>query len=215
MLLNTFYPPVNKCDRLDAKIELLVVRIICCVTVLTSSMTEQMCLTHWVMACGVPEIVTALSVESGSMSPATWTWAPVVLTWTDNRRHKSYLLLKSARHHPNWNAVSSTPQITPNTFWHAGSSCKPNSNVCSNIWRGAQKHCPFRMSIHPPPIFTGIISGIFMSGNPKNTLVFKAEKNKSLTGVFYTWCQISREEIVCPRLRAGNSFPIYNKLLNK
>lgn len=47
---------------------------------LTSSMTEQMCLTHWVMACGVPEIVTALSVDSGNMSPATWTWAPVVLT---------------------------------------------------------------------------------------------------------------------------------------
>ena len=44
----------------------------------TSSMTEQMCRTHWVMACGAPEMVTALSVESGSMSPATCTWAPVV-----------------------------------------------------------------------------------------------------------------------------------------
>ncbi len=59
------------------------------------------------------------------------------------------------------------PQITPNTFWHAGSSCKPNSNVCSNIWRGVHKYCPFRMSIQPPPIFTGIISGIFMSSNKK------------------------------------------------
>lgn len=44
---------------------------------LTSSMTTQICLTHWMMASGVPEIVTARSVELGSMSPATWTWAPV------------------------------------------------------------------------------------------------------------------------------------------
>lgn len=40
-------------------------------------MTTQICLTHWMMASGVPEIVTARSVELGSMSPATWTWAPV------------------------------------------------------------------------------------------------------------------------------------------
>lgn len=39
----------------------------------TSSMTTQICLTHWMMASGVPEMVTALSVELGSMSPATWT----------------------------------------------------------------------------------------------------------------------------------------------
>lgn len=40
-------------------------------------MTTQICLTHWMMASGVPEIVTARSVELGSMSPATCTWAPV------------------------------------------------------------------------------------------------------------------------------------------
>lgn len=96
---------------LGAKIELSIVRIICCVTVLTSSMTEQMCLTHWVMACGVPEIVTALSVESGSMSPATWTWAPVVLTSPDNTRNKFYLLLKRGLHHPDWKAGSGTHRL--------------------------------------------------------------------------------------------------------
>lgn len=47
----------------------------------TSSMTTQICLTHWMMASGVPEMVTARSVELGSMSPATWTWAPV--DWRD------------------------------------------------------------------------------------------------------------------------------------
>lgn len=36
-------------------------------------MTTQICFTHWMMASGVPEIVTARSVELGSMSPATWT----------------------------------------------------------------------------------------------------------------------------------------------
>ena len=60
--------------------------------VLTSSMTEQMCLTHWVMACGVPEIVTALSVESGSMSPATCTWAPVVFQFQWHSRRKKVLV---------------------------------------------------------------------------------------------------------------------------
>lgn len=35
------------------------------------------------MASGVPEIVTARSVELGSMSPATWTWAPV--DWSRER----------------------------------------------------------------------------------------------------------------------------------
>lgn len=143
-------------------------KIICWLTALTSSITEQMCLTHWVMACGVPEIVTALSVESGSMSPATWTWAPVVLTSPDNRKYKGYLLLKRARHHPDWNAVSSTPQIILNTFWHAGSSCKPNSNVRSNIWRGAHKYCPFGMSIQALLILAGIINGIFTHPPPRH-----------------------------------------------
>lgn len=72
---------------------------------LTSSMTEQMCLTHWVMACGVPEMVTALSVESGSMSPATWTWAPVVLILPDIMRKQRLLSaeraqLKSSSNYP-------------------------------------------------------------------------------------------------------------------
>lgn len=69
------------------------------------------------------------------------------------------------------------PQITPSTFWHAESSCKPNSDVCSNIWRGAHKYCPFRESIQPTSIFTGIISAIFMSTNRENTPNLKAEKS--------------------------------------
>lgn len=44
---------------------------------LTSSITTQICFTHWMMASGVPDMVTARSVELGSMSPATCTWAPV------------------------------------------------------------------------------------------------------------------------------------------
>lgn len=143
-------------------------------------MTEQMCLTHWVMACGVPEIVTALSVESGSMSPATWTWAPVVLTSPDKRRNKAYLLLKRARHRPKLKCCFKHLQITPNTFWHAGSSCNPNSNVCSNIWRGVHKYCPFRMSLQPLPIFTGIISGIFMSSNQRNTHILKQRQTRKV-----------------------------------
>lgn len=47
---------------------------------LTSSMTTHICFTHWMMASGVPEIVTARSVEFGSISPATCTWAPVDLS---------------------------------------------------------------------------------------------------------------------------------------
>lgn len=43
------------------------------VTDCTSSITTQICLTHWIIASGVPEIVTARSVELGSMSPATCT----------------------------------------------------------------------------------------------------------------------------------------------
>lgn len=72
------------------------------------------------------------------------------------------------------------PQITLNTFWHAGSSCKPNSNVCSNIWRGVHKYCPFRMSIQPPSIFTSIISGIFMSSHQKNTHICKQRKTRKV-----------------------------------
>uniref|UniRef100_A0A3B3QCR5 Uncharacterized protein n=1 Tax=Paramormyrops kingsleyae TaxID=1676925 RepID=A0A3B3QCR5_9TELE len=35
-------------------------------------MTTQICFTHWIMASGEPEIVTALSVELGSMSPVPY-----------------------------------------------------------------------------------------------------------------------------------------------
>ncbi|KAG7248925.1 hypothetical protein CRUP_038443, partial [Coryphaenoides rupestris] len=38
---------------------------------------REICFTHCMMASGAPEMVTALSVELGSMSPATCTWAPV------------------------------------------------------------------------------------------------------------------------------------------
>ena len=51
-------------------------------------MTEQMCRTHRVMACGAPEMVTALSVDSGSMSPATCTWAPVVCNTATGAEHR-------------------------------------------------------------------------------------------------------------------------------
>lgn len=44
----------------------------------TSSMTTQICLTHSMMDCGIPAMVMARSVELGSMSPATWTCAPVL-----------------------------------------------------------------------------------------------------------------------------------------
>lgn len=47
---------------------------------LTSSMTTHICFTHWMIASGVPDIVTARSVEFGSISPATCTWAPVDLS---------------------------------------------------------------------------------------------------------------------------------------
>ncbi len=44
---------------------------------ITSSITVQMSLTHWMMASWLPDIVTPLSVELGRRSPATCTWAPV------------------------------------------------------------------------------------------------------------------------------------------
>lgn len=89
-------------------------------TPLTSSMTEQMCLTHWVMACGVPEMVTALSVESGSMSPATWTWAPVVLILPDIMRKQRLLSAEKSPVEkqlqlppklPPWNTLTSREQL--------------------------------------------------------------------------------------------------------
>lgn len=44
---------------------------------LTSSMTTQTCFTHSMIEWVVPAMVMARSVEFGSMSPATCTWAPV------------------------------------------------------------------------------------------------------------------------------------------
>lgn len=44
----------------------------------TSRMTAQIWRTHRMMASGTPDTVTARSVELGSRSPATCTWAPVV-----------------------------------------------------------------------------------------------------------------------------------------
>lgn len=42
-----------------------------------SIITQQMWYMHWVMDSDVPEIVTALSVELGNISLATWMDAPV------------------------------------------------------------------------------------------------------------------------------------------
>lgn len=152
---------------------------------LTSSMTEQMCRTHWVMACGVPEIVTALSVESGSMSPATWTWAPVVFTSTRQQKKQQLFTAEKSTPSPKLKCCFEHPQISPNTFWHAWSSCKPNSKVCSNIWRGTHKYRPFRTRFHPPPIFTG--RGIFHERQTKKKkYTHKAEKSKwNGTNKFY------------------------------
>lgn len=62
------------------------------------------------------------------------------------------------------------PQIILNTFRHTESSCKPNSNVCSNIWRGTHKYCPFKISMQPPLVFIGTNSRMFMSSNQRKTL---------------------------------------------
>ena len=47
----------------------------------TSRITAQIWRTHRMMASGTPDTVTARSVELGSRSPATCTWAPVVCKW--------------------------------------------------------------------------------------------------------------------------------------
>lgn len=171
---------------------------------LTSSMTEQMCLTHWVMACGVPEIVTALSVESGNMSPATWTWAPVVLTLPYSGKKKQRLFsAKNPMLKPRLKCCFKQPQITPNTFWRAESSCKPNRNLCSNILRGAHKYCPFRVCMHSLLVFLGIIIGIFMSSGrekPHKQVLKKKINEKRLTGVFDTCSLRTPKKIFSPRV---------------
>lgn len=170
--------------------------MICNLTVFTSSITEQMCLTHWVMACGVPEMVTALSVESGSMSPATWTWAPVVLMLAHigikKIKKKHFQLFSSFKQ----------PQIIPNTVWHAESSCKPNRNVCSNIWRGAHKYCPFRVRMQAADL-SRHNQRDFQEQQPskkkRHQHLLKKEINKgSLTEVFGTWRSRTPKKIFSP-----------------
>lgn len=51
--------------------------IIIVIKPLTSSITLQIWKMHWVMASPVPDSVTALSVELGNISLATWIDAPV------------------------------------------------------------------------------------------------------------------------------------------
>lgn len=163
---------------------------------LTSSMTEQMCLTHWVMACGVPEIVTALSVESGNMSPATWTWAPVVLTLPYGRKKtkkkQRLFRAKNPTLSPFLKCCFKQPQITQNIFWHAESSCKPNGNACSNILRGAHKYCPFRERMHAVSAGHSRHNHLdyFSSSreNPHKHLLQEKINKISLTGVFDTCC---------------------------
>ena len=106
---------------------------------LTSSMTEQMCLTHWVMACGVPEIVTALSVESGNMSPATWTWAPVVLTLpsakkptNQNKKNNGFLVPRIQHYHPD-EIVWSSPKL-PQTHFDTQRATTSQTEMCVPIF---------------------------------------------------------------------------------
>lgn len=84
------------------------------------------------------------------------------------------------------------PQITPNTFWHAESSCKANRNVCSNILRGAHKYCPFRGHMHA--VSAGLPGhnhwDCFSSSreNPRKHVLQEKINKRSLTGVFDTCC---------------------------
>lgn len=140
-------------------------------TPLTSSMTEQMCLTHWVMACGVPEMVTALSVESGSMSPATWTWAPVVLILPDIARKQRLL---SAEKSPNWKAAPitpPTPPITPKHILTSREQLQAQIAARMSIFEGVcANFIQFRRGYSASVIYTLIISGIFMiSDQEKHT----------------------------------------------
>jgi len=86
----------------------------------TSSMTTHICLTHWMMASGVPEIVTARSVELGNMSPATWTWAPV--DWNERERvydpeHPVLIMVWSALR-PNTALRGTLGQMLPSACKH-------------------------------------------------------------------------------------------------
>lgn len=68
---------------------------------LTSSMTTQICLTHSIIDWVVPAMVMARSVELGSMSPATCTWAPV--DWRVEEEKKKTVVLKSNEFGPSAN----------------------------------------------------------------------------------------------------------------
>lgn len=133
-------------------------RLLGCVTALTSSMTEQMCLTHWVMACGVPEIVTALSVESGSMSPATCTWAPVVFKSPEHRADKSWLMQEEKKkQNKTTKCCFQLRQVIPtNPILTCSEQLWPQS---SNVWRGTNKYCPLRIKIQTSLILAGTARG--------------------------------------------------------
>ena len=98
----------------------------------TSSMTTQICLTHWMMASGVPEMVTARSVELGSMSPATWTWAPV--DWRDWMLDGALLrwaaCTGATRPDCPRDAHKTLPQVTPPRPLHAPSGAPVGSHIC-------------------------------------------------------------------------------------
>lgn len=182
---------------------------------LTSSMTEQMCLTHWVMACGVPEIVTALSVDSGNMSPATWTWAPVVLklrfSGKKQKKNKGFLAPRIQHYHPDWNAVSSSPKLpqthfdmqraTPSqiemrapTFWEVQKILSIQSTYALSAGLSRHNHWDFAL-------------GTAAEKTKKHVLRKKINK-RSLTGVFDTRSVRTPKKRFTPQVLKKNNFLI-------
>lgn len=182
---------------------------ICGLTALTSSMIEQMCLTHWVMACGVPEIVTALSVESGSMSPATWTWAPVVLTLPEKSETTCTSLLQRAR---------SYPRKTEMLFQASANNNEHILTCIKQLWAKLQRVCwhskRLTQIFHSDCVLILLQTlqdgsvGLFYAKQPKkkkNLTNIEAEKIiKFACGVFDTWGHLmsKHQEIFCSYLRA-------------
>lgn len=168
--------------------------MICNLAVFTSSMTEQMCLTHWVMACGVPEMVTALSVESGSMSPATWTWAPVVLTL-------AYIGIKKKKNIFSFLAVSSSPKLSQTQF-DMQRAAASQIEMCAPIFEEVHTNIVHSECVCRLLIFLGIIREIFKSSSQAKTMhqhLLKKEINKrSLTEVFGTWSNRAPMKIFTP-----------------
>lgn len=84
------------------------------------------------------------------------------------------------------------PQITPNTFWHAESSCKPNRNACSKNF----KRCTQILSIQRTYACSLCWSfddnhwDYFSSSreNPHKHILQEKINKRSLTGVFDTCC---------------------------